>query len=119
MATKKKSKAFVFKGYVNINLRSEHTEDVNKTIADRASVLEAYNRLLWASYSFKFYTKGEEESIKLTVTCFDDKSPNFGHALSSYGQDWYVALAVLCYKHFDIAGEDWTSVSSSINSPFG
>lgn len=120
MAKSKEKKAkFEWKGYVNINIpESEHSK-LEKFVSDEKNVFFSYNQMLTQNYQIKQYFDDYTESIKTTVVCHDADSPNFGYALSAFAEDWFTSLAVLIYKHCEIADSDWDNASSVTMRKFG
>lgn len=121
MVKSKKTKKPVFKwlGYANISIPNSMSSQCEARIKDEKSVMEFFSEMQWLGYTFKFYADKASESIKVTCTCYVEDSPNFGWALSAYAGNWYTALAVLTFKHYDIAKENWTDFDSETKQSYG
>ena len=120
MAKKKlETKKFDWQGYVNIDVPENRHGDLEKYISDEKQIFFQYNVLLTTNYQVKQYFDTYVDAIKTNAVCYDENSPNFGYALSSYAEDWYTSLAVLCYKHFVYSDGDWHSVASNKVKRFG
>lgn len=120
MAKKKKEEVkFEWAGYVNIDIPENRHSDLEIYIADDKQIFFQYNTLLTTNYQIKQYWDDYVEAIKTNAVCYDPESPNFGYALSSFADDWYTSLAVLCYKHFEYAQGDWKAMASNKIKKFG
>lgn len=116
---KKPSQTFKWNGYKNISIPESHSSEVDRFVADSENVFFTFNQLITTDYTFKFYFDGKSESYKCTVTCYNPDSSNYGYALSAYAADWFTALAVLIYKHTEIADSDWNSVAVDKLNSYG
>ena len=114
-----KEQKFVWKGYCNIHIPTNSEDAVLAFIKDEKTVFFEQNQLLITDYTIKFQVDKKSDAIKCTATCYDPDNPNFGHALSAYSDDWYSAMAVLIYKHTQIADRDWTENIQPERRSFG
>lgn len=122
MATKKSNKKttkFEFKGYANINVPEAHHNQIEKHIANSQGVYEEINTLAVDGYSIKIYYDSEQENFRASITCMNAEDGNFGYVLGAYAGDWYTALAVLTYKHFDVAKENWLEFTAEKTKGWG
>lgn len=119
MVKKSTKNKFEWKGYANITIPQSEESKVVKFIADDKAVYERYTVILRDGYKIAFQSHEEEESIKITATCYDPDDPNYGMALSAYAHDWYTALAVLLYKHFEVSDTVWTDYQAPDKRAWG
>jgi len=110
---------FTWKGYKNINITSDLEAEVEKFVSDDKNVFHSFNEMLVTGYQIKIYFDEKTESMKAVATCFDGDSVNHGYALSAWASDWYTALAVLIFKHCEIAEKVWEDASVSKINKFG
>ena len=118
-SSKAKATPFTWKGYKNINISDKLHDSVEKFLTDDKEIFALWNSLLLKDYTFKFYFDVKSESFKCTVTCMNSEEPNFGYAMSAYGDNWYTALGVVIFKHVEISQGDWDSVASDSFGRFG
>lgn len=117
--TKKSTKQFKWQGYVNIDIPASHVGDAKKFIADDKNVWYSFNQIMVDGYQVKVYFDNSHENFKCVLTCYADNSPNFGYALSAFGDDWYTAIAVVLFKHYELTDGNWNESATSISNPFG
>ena len=115
----KKTKSFEFKGYANINVPDSLSNAIEKHIKDAQAVYEEVNTLARDGYSLKVYYDSAQENYRASITCMNAEDDNFGYVLSSYAGDWYTALAVLTFKHFDVAKETWLEYTAEQTKGWG
>lgn len=118
MADKKKKK-FVWAGYVNCSIPESHHDAVKALMKDEKNVFYSYNQMLTLDYQISLKYDPDQESFKAVATCYDPESTNFGKALSAFAGDWYSALAVLIYKHFELLKMDWGETDVKEKKAFG
>lgn len=120
MAKKAKKPAkFEWQGYVNIDIPESRHDELERFASDDKHVYAQYTAMLYGNYQIKTYFDTYNDAIKCVATCYDPESVNFGYALSSYADDWYTALAVMMFKHFEYSQTDWSSVSAKKIKRFG
>lgn len=122
MASKKSSKItkkFQFNGYVNIHVAESETDKVNKHIADTQTIYEEINELAKDGYSLKIYYDSEQANFRASITCMNAEDDNYGYVLSAYASDWFTAIGVLTYKHYDVAKESWTDYTQNQKNGWG
>jgi len=117
--TSKKTRRFEFKGYVNIAVPQSHENKIQDHISDAQAVYEELNTLLVDGYSLKIYYDDDSTNYRASLTCMSAEDSNYGYVLGSYAQDWFTALAVLTYKHFDISKESWSRYTQDTKKGFG
>lgn len=114
-----KTPKFEWQGYVNIDLPEKEHSKLEKFATDEKHVFAQWTAMLYGNYQIKLYFDDYNDAIKCVATCYNHEDVNFGFALSSYADDWYTALAVMMYKHFEYSQTDWSSVSSKKIKRFG
>lgn len=62
---------------------------------------------------------GEHQSYTLSLTCRDEKSPNFGLCMTSFAGDLVTVIALAVYKHCIITDEKWLGAVESASEAFG
>lgn len=110
---------FTWKGYKNINITSDLESDVEKFVEDDKNVFYSFNEMLVTGYQIKIYFDEKNESMKALATCFDADSVNYGYAMSAWAGDWYTALAVLIFKHYEVADKIWEDGTVTKVNKFG
>ena len=112
-------RAFTFNGYVNVSVPETMTKDLESKIVQSAWIFSQMAQAISDGYNLKVYHDAEGGHYRASFTCFDPESENHGYMLSAFASDWYTAVGVLLYKHFDVAGEDWNSWKQSNDRPYG
>lgn len=122
MAKKKTSKtttSFEFKGYANVLIPEADGNKVAAHIKDAQAVYEEINTLAKDGYSVKVYYNDDDGNFRASLTCMNPEDSNFGYVLASYAQDWFTAVAVLTFKHFDVTKENWQEYTTAKTNSFG
>lgn len=115
----KKAEKFKFNGYVNVSIPASEVNRAEKFIADDKNVFMMLGQSIVDGYKIACKFDEDNESIVATATCFDADSPNFGYVMSSFGGDWYTAVAALLFKHYELTDEDWSSFVGNSGNRFG
>lgn len=113
------TKKFKWNGYVNVPIPADIVDEVEAYMKDTNVVWADYNQAVIDGYRFSQSYDEDNKSFKASLTCYDGDSDNFGKAMSSFGSDFYTALAVVLYKHFHITGEDWNGFEAPARKSFG
>lgn len=111
MAKKKPAnttQTFVFKGYVNINVPATLANACESRIGDIQWITQSMSQAIVDGLNLKIYWDDTAQHFRASFTGMSPTSENFGYVLSAYAGDWLTAIAVLCFKHFDVSGEDWS-----------
>jgi len=98
--------------FVNIPLGGASLETVQLTLPTAEIVFDTFDELLLEGYKFSFGLNAGNDAVMCTVTCRADGSVNKGLTCTSFAADWFTALQVSLYKHFQITKGDWRSVAS-------
>lgn len=117
--TTKNKEKYEWKGYVNVNIPTEAIPDVELFISDEKEVFQSIVTALSQLNTMKVYYDDKQDSFKCTLMSYEPDSPNYGHAMSGYGSDWYTAVAVTLYKHFTICNCDWSIQAITTGRSFG
>lgn len=112
-------KPFKWQGYVNINIAEKEETSFKNYLADSSTVYDDMTHVLVDGYSIKIHADDKDETIRASLTCFDDKDPNFGYVVGAFAGDWYTAVAVLMYKHFHVARENWMDYKQDEKRAYG
>lgn len=99
--------------FIDIPMAGVTVDDINSEYGDGTSVGAGVDGLVRAGYRIGISFNGQTQSYIVSLTCRDEHSPNAGCTVTSHAGDWWFALAVMCYKHYVVAREDWTSLSPS------
>lgn len=100
--------------FVEVSLAGVSKEEIDGEYGDANVVAQAIDELTRSGYRLGLSYNGKTRSFVATLTCKADESPNKGCTLSAHAGDWWFAFAVLCYKHFVVAKEDWTKDQPSL-----
>ena len=114
-----KKGSFVFNGYVNINIPATQIKDAESKLSDAKWVFANMSQAIADGYNLKVYHDADAGHYRASFTCMAQGHDNHGYLLGAYAGDWYTAIGALLYKHFDVAGEDWTSYQQNNQNSFG
>lgn len=115
----KKTNTFTFNGYANIGIPDSMSNLVEQHIKDAQAIFEEVNTLAVDGYSIKIYHDSEQGNFRASLTCMNAEDDNYGFVLSAYAADWFTALAVLTFKHFDVAKENWQDYTQKSTGGWG
>lgn len=120
MASKKKSQnEYKWLGYLNIYLPDDQMEAAAVYMKDSNAVWADFTATLADEITFKIFFDKKADAFKCTMLDYNPDSPNFGYATSSFGSDWFSALAVALFKHVQWTDGDWQFRAGSTNKKFG
>ena len=114
-----KSPTFVFKGYVNIGITEKQTPEFLSYLKDHDRVWNDYAQVLVDGYAVKATFDGEEASYRVSLTGFANTGDNFGYVIGGFADDWFTALAVVLFKHYYVAKENWQDYADTPTRKFG
>ena len=115
----KSTKEYKWLGYANVNIPSDRIPDAEEYIKDQNQVHQHLITAFASGLTVKLYFDDKSDSYKTVFTDHNPESPNYGYAMSSYGSDWFTALASGLFKHFVLVDCDWTSSVSTTKRSFG
>lgn len=117
--TKDNTDKYVWKGYVNINIPSDMIPDAENYIRDQNQVQQHIVTALSEQMTIKLYHDEKSDAYKVVLMDYNPESPNYGHAMSSFGSDWFVALSTALFKHYVLSDRDWNYAGTSTSRSFG
>jgi len=119
LMSKKSPKKVTWRGYANISIPATRMKDVEAYIKDDKLVWQRLGELIQKGYSIKFKSGSEDGQVRCNLYCDDPDSDNAGMSLGAWATDWYTALAVAQFKHYEIAEELWDGYEASNSGGFG
>jgi hypothetical protein len=106
-------------GYANISIPQTHEDKVLEYIKDSDNVWLKLTAALDEGYQIKFAKDVENDTVRCNMYASLKGMENAGLSLGGFGSDWYTALAVVMYKHHEIAKELWEGYEKPIDRKFG
>lgn len=67
--------------------------------------------LLGQGYRLSFSYNSQNDTTNASMTGKSEGNPHEGKTLSAFHSTWFDALTLLLWKHYQVAGEDWSSVA--------
>lgn len=112
MATSKprKTKSAEWKGYHKINLTREQNEDFEVNHAQAEVSSSELDILINNGYKISLAWDDYNTGVSATLYAKDKKLEWAGYSLSAWAGDVNTALALLLYKHYVVAQEQWEIV---------
>lgn len=96
-----------FKGFVNYRLSEEDKENFMAWEYDDHDLFLLIAGDNQQGYKLTMSFNSENDTFVATYMCNDPESPNAGYCLSAYGNDWYLALKTLTFKHNVVLEGQW------------
>lgn len=103
--------------FINIRIAVEDGPAIDELYGDADLVYDAFADLVASGHKVSFTYGTNNDSVIVAVTGREGCGPNEGLTYSSFAGDWYKALKVALYKHYVVAGKDWTTVSEAGTRP--
>ena len=113
------SSTYVWNGYININIPSDKMEEATQYIRNQNEVHQDLITAFSQGLTVKMYFDDKSDSYKCVFTDHNPESENFGYALSSFGSDWFTALASGLFKHHVLADGVWSDFKEDYKRSFG
>ena len=110
-ADKRETRSFEkadFKGFINVNLTSEHKDAIQKWDLETDDVFDWIASELTGGYKVSFSYNPQNDTVAASIMCVAAKSPNAGYVVNSFAKDIYTALKALMYKVENILPSNWT-----------
>ena len=116
-AKKQSTQSASWTQFVNIPVSAEDEPKMRAAYPSSAEVYGAMEDLLVGGYRISFNYDAQRDAIICAVTCKSEGNPNVGKTFTSFAGDWYTALTVSCYKHFQVTDEVWDAGGTAAQRP--
>jgi len=105
--------------FVDVKLTQEEREQFSAWFSPDVEQVSVLQKFADEGYRVGVSWSGEHQTYTVSATCRDPESPNNGMCMTAFSGNLNKAIALLCWKHYHIAGEDWSTRVSPPREDFG
>lgn len=99
-----------WKGFVDYRLTGDDKAAYAAWDANSDDVFEVLVHAIETGHKLSVAYNSQAASFSASFTGNASTGPNAGLTLSAFGPDWVTACRVLCFKHSELAGCDWSAL---------
>lgn len=114
---KKQDRGQSWTTFVDISLGDVTPADVMAKYSKGDALRDGVATLINTGHKVTLSYNPQNDVVTASATGKAGESLNEGMTLTAFAPDWVSALNILCYKHFDIAGEDWNTAMEENPKP--
>lgn len=119
MAKKSASKNGDWKGYANIPFNAEARGEYERGAPVASDVYRWLEEAIATGYRVTLSYDSRNDALQCSMTCQNERDPNYGYTLTSRGPTWFDALSVCLFKHNVLAEREWPLSEKTTGDKWG
>lgn len=99
-----------WKGFKDFKLTADQLQSFAVWDCHDGDVLDLVQGALAEGYKLTFTYNGQSDTYNAALTCNAEKNPNQGYTMSAFAPQFYTALRLLMFKHWELLQGTWDNI---------